>query len=63
MATKYAKNSKGERYHYSEKEREEIRRGTSWLDPKYLDYTEKQFKAEAKRLVKLLKKAKKNRCY
>ena len=63
MATKYAKNSKGERYHYSEKDREEIRRGTSWFNPKYLDYTEKQFKAEMKRLVKVLKNAKKNRSY
>lgn len=58
MRTKYAKNKNGERYHYSEQERKEILRGTSWSNPKYLNYTEKQFQAEMKRIGKLLKKAK-----
>lgn len=58
MRTKYAKNENGERYHYSEKERKQILRGTSLFDPKYLNYTEKQFQAEMKRIGKLLKKAK-----
>ena len=58
MRTKYAKNKNGERYHYSEDERKEILRGTSWSNPKYLNYTEKQFQAEMKRIGKLLKKAK-----
>ena len=42
----------------SEEERKEIRRGASWFNPKYLNYTEKQFQAEMKRIGKLLKKAK-----
>lgn len=58
MRTKYAKNENGERYLYTEEERQEIRRGTSWLNPKYLNYTKKQFQAEMKRIGKLLKKAK-----
>lgn len=58
MRTKYAKNKNGERYHYSEDERKEILRGTSWSNQKYLNYTEKQFQAEMKRIGKLLKKAK-----
>ena len=57
MRAKYAKNANGERYHYSEQERKEILRGTSWSNPKYLNYTEKQFQAEMKRIRKLLKKA------
>ena len=57
MRAKYAKNKDGKRYHYSEKDREEIRRGTSWFNPKYLDYTEEQFKQEMKRLNKLMRKA------
>lgn len=40
---------------YTERERREIRRGTSWLNPKYLDYTEAQFRTEMKSLQKLLK--------
>ena len=58
MRAKYAKNANGEWYHYSEEDRKEIRRGTSWFNPKYLNYTEKQFQAEMKRIGKLLKKAK-----
>lgn len=58
MRAKYAKNANGERYHYSKEERKEIRRGTSWFNPKYLNYTEKQFQAEMKRIGKLLKKTK-----
>ena len=54
---KYAKNEEGKRYYYSEQEREEIRRGTSWINPKYLDYTEEQFKNEMKRIQKLMRKA------
>ena len=42
---------------YTEHERREIRRGTSWLNPKYFNYTESQFKAEMKSLQKLLKKS------
>ena len=58
MRAKYAKNANGERYHYPEEERKEIRRGISWFNPKYLNYTEKQFQAEMKRIGKLLKKTK-----
>lgn len=58
MRTKYAKNENGERYHYSEQDRKEILRGTSWYDPKYLNFTEKQYQAEIKRKRKLLKKRK-----
>ena len=52
----FAKNEKGERYLYTEEEREEIRRGTSWLNPKYLNYTLKQYKEEARRKMMSLKK-------
>ena len=42
---------------YTARERREIRRGTSWHNPKYINYTKSQFKAEMKSLQKLLKKS------
>lgn len=56
MKRKYAYNENGERYHYSEQDRKEIMRGTSWYNPKYLNYTEKEFQTEMKRIQKLLRR-------
>lgn len=48
---------KSKKMTYTARERREIRRGTSWLNPKYIDYTEAQFRTEMKRLKKLLNKS------
>lgn len=56
MKRKYAYNENGERYYYSEQDRKEIMRGTSWLNPKYLNYTVKEFQTEMKRITKLLRR-------
>ena len=41
---------------YTERERREIMRGTSWLNPVYANYTRAQLKAEMRSIQRLLKK-------